>query len=353
MLVYMFSSRYWHNKKRASIKFIHLHLFLTLISLPVLILWGLPLSLMSPVGNLVFNLFLTAFLSMSSLAFFTELLGIPNSWLMYALEQITNAWLGLLHYGSPRWIMGFSTPPLIVLIAIPLATFGVVHYRRTHHPLQNMRWLILIFFSTIGICALFQSKKAPLESLTNGHASITLVHEASKTLVVDAGALSATPSTPSWAMFTLTPALIKNTGSNQIDTLILCRPTARSFQAVTALMTTTSIKTIFLPLWHGHLPLAQWRAYRDFAQQAKDHQCIIKRIAHDKEQLIMPELQAIIKTTEQTVKSGLISYPRCTITCQIDNKKVTLYDSITKRCKATIKDCPVKPAPLKTKELSP
>ena len=57
---------------------IYVQLYLSLMSSPILIYWGLPVSLASPLGNILFNPLLVVFLFFSSLLFFTELLHIPN-----------------------------------------------------------------------------------------------------------------------------------------------------------------------------------------------------------------------------------------------------------------------------------
>src|SRR5437763_195216 len=90
------------------IRFVQLQLFITLFSLPLLISWGIPLSLLSPLGNLIFGPVLTIFLFLSSLIFFSELIGIPNGLLIALLEKITTWWLCIMHANTQSWLVGFS-----------------------------------------------------------------------------------------------------------------------------------------------------------------------------------------------------------------------------------------------------
>ena len=67
------------------IQFLQVQLFLSLASLPILVAWGIPFSLATVAGNFLFSPFLTLFLLLSSLIFFTELIFIPNAWLIFFL----------------------------------------------------------------------------------------------------------------------------------------------------------------------------------------------------------------------------------------------------------------------------
>lgn len=106
-------------------KFLYLQLFISLIAFPLLLCWGLPISLLSPVGNLIFGPFLTVFLFLSSMLFFTELLYLPNGWIASVLDTFTQSWLSLKH----------SRPPLAFWVC---KTFnGVTYFYPVHSDSNN------------------------------------------------------------------------------------------------------------------------------------------------------------------------------------------------------------------------
>src|SRR5438445_4320197 len=98
------------------LKSVQLQLFISFISLPFLIGWGLPISLLTPFSTLIFGPFLTCFLLISSLIFFLELLYLPNALFIWLLELVTSIWLACLNLEQRAWLIGFTKPPIIVLI---------------------------------------------------------------------------------------------------------------------------------------------------------------------------------------------------------------------------------------------
>src|SRR6266478_7808031 len=112
------------------LKSIQLQLFITFISLPFLIGWGLPISLLTPISTVIFGPFLTCFLLISSLIFFLELFYIPNSILIWCLEQITHIWLMCLNLEQRTWLVGFIKPPVIILFLIPLVALVIIHNKK-------------------------------------------------------------------------------------------------------------------------------------------------------------------------------------------------------------------------------
>src|SRR5579862_4537065 len=102
--------------------------FLTLVSLPILVAWGLPLSYLTPVGTLLFTPILTAYLWCALAVFFTTLCAIPNSYCIAALQYVSDWWLWILGLIKTPWQIGFVCPPIAVLIFIPISAFILVWY---------------------------------------------------------------------------------------------------------------------------------------------------------------------------------------------------------------------------------
>jgi len=130
--------RFVQNLKKKLLTFLQVQCFLSLVSLPVIVAWGLPFSLMTAVGNFIFSPFITIFLLCSSLIFFTELLSIPNQYLIIILEWITKIWLICLSYGSKSWLVGLPTSLLPLLCIIAILTFITFKNKKLNYPLHSI-----------------------------------------------------------------------------------------------------------------------------------------------------------------------------------------------------------------------
>ncbi len=220
--------------KNSFLFFLELQLLISIVILPILIVWGLPISIMSIFGNLIFSQFLTAFIFVATLLFITDLLGIPNYFIAQALEWITNIWHYFLSFGSAHWLVGFEIWifPLSLLCAIASCA---LYYKK--HYTQNYRiaWLSILCLTTPIIHKTCQ-KKSMHTIVNQGSQKMHIIKHNNKIYAFDFGALGARPSSQSWIEYTLAPTMIKNMGTTHIDTLILCKSNSRTHSAATALM---------------------------------------------------------------------------------------------------------------------
>ncbi len=242
------------------LKFAFVQLIITLVSLPILIWWGLPLSLASPIGNLIFAPFLTAFLLTSSLIFFTELVGIPNMALIGLLEWITETWTWLLSWGSSSWLVSFAVPSTIMLIVLPLIAIAIVHAPVLDTVIKKCSALLCVL--AIAMCSL--KLGAPITGLGKlecNKGAITIIRNQKQTVVIDPGVLGRRASATSWVEYTLIPELNKQYGTATIDHLVLTKPGTLLFRAITTLLQKTTVKTIYLVVWDGELSKSGWRAF--------------------------------------------------------------------------------------------
>ncbi len=248
------SIQYW------LIRFVQMQLFISLVSLPILIAWGLPLSIVSPIANLIFSPIFTLFLLFSSLLFFTELLYIPNTWLAWCLEQITNFWFYILSWQHNEWLYGFIKPSPWFLCMIPACTFIIVYTRETKKPVRTIGAFSLLFFG-IALASHISSKQNTIHHIPFGNKHVTLIHAHNQNVLIDTGTIASRASAPSWINYTLIPYILQTTGSLQLDHIIITKPSTRIFEALTILCTKIKIKNIYLPYWKGTLPKNTWRNY--------------------------------------------------------------------------------------------
>lgn len=247
---------------RSLLKSIQLQLFISFISLPFLIGWGLPISLLTPISTLIFGPFLTCFLLVSSLIFFLELFYLPNAALIWCLEHITSIWLACLNLEQRAWLIGFTKPPIIILILIPLIAVAAVHYKKITSISKRSTLLGLLLVTT---CATLKFFPYPVHNATTtipcNKGNITLINHHNALTMIDPGFIAARPSYESFISYTLIPEIIQATGYMHIDHLVVFKFNKRVLDALQFLATKMTIKNLYLPAWKGRIPSFAWRSY--------------------------------------------------------------------------------------------
>lgn len=313
------------------VRFIQLQLFITLISLPILISWGVPLSLLSPLGNLIFSPLLTIFLSVSSLIFFAQLCHLPHAWLVWVLEKITNLWLTCMHADSATWLMGFAQPSKIFLILFPLIILVMMIYQRTASTAINIVCLLTFGAGAMGYLHYkARNNTTAISTLACNKGDITILRTKTQELIViDPGYIGQRASAASWMNYTLLPHLIKTSGSTMIDHLIVLQPSSTLFQALELVCTKVGIKKIYIIGWQQDESSKIGRAYMRFKRMATAKQIKLVRIGHRQSSIELKKLGDSITITplqEQLAGSGC-SFPALCISACIDNQKVTIYSA--------------------------
>lgn len=214
--------------------FLELQLLISIVVLPILITWGLPISMMTIIGNLIFAQFLTAFIFVSSVLFVFDLLGIPNYWVMQALELITNIWHYFLSFGSSYWLIGFSSWMFFITSIFAMIALSL-YFFTPHSQTYRVGLLATLCLATPLIHTLFQNKNVHT-IVMQGSQKMHLIKTRGKVYAFDCGALGARPNSQSWIEYTLTSTMIKTMGTNHIDLLVLCNSNSRTQQAAQDLM---------------------------------------------------------------------------------------------------------------------
>jgi hypothetical protein len=135
---------------------------ITCVSLPFLIAWGLPVSLASPVGNLLFVPFISAFLLLSSFFFMISLAATPPQILISALDLTADLWHRILIMGSPSWLISIPCPPVWILAVYSgiLVYASIFHnwYRLFEHPRKILLCCAIYLLSLWGLGKLYINK---------------------------------------------------------------------------------------------------------------------------------------------------------------------------------------------------
>ncbi len=316
----------WVSQKLLA--FIHIQLFVSLVSLPILVSWGLPISIMAPVGNLLFAPFLTLFLSISCIIFFTELLYIPNGIFIWCLEQLTHYWQKLLNYGSTDWFLSFPTPSPWFFVALLIATIAVVQHKRLHSKTKSSLCFALLLLIAYGYLIFLHTPRYAIAPIACNNKEITVIKTPQSFTIIDPGVLGRRISAPSWVEYSLLPAIRSTYGIQRIDHLILLAPGIVLCDAVTQLMKLISIQHIYLPLWHGDTPKGLARAYMKMKETALQQGVQLHRFSKRPKNIALGKKSSLtIEPLEAQCAYRTVTYPACKITGTLPDNSVTLYST--------------------------
>jgi len=226
------------------LKTLQLQLFLSIISLPILISWGLPISIASPLGNILFTPFLTIFLFLSSLIFFLELFYIPNIWLIKSLDLLTNVWNYFLSFGSKKWLIAFPAKSMVLLILLPIISIFILQHKKVNSLKNSILCFSLILLISGGYLKVFSTIKNYNQILKINSKELVIICKDNKVNLIDKGALS--KATDSWIEFTLIPHLIKEFGWTDIETLQIEKLTPKLIKTINSLLKKMTLKSIYV-----------------------------------------------------------------------------------------------------------
>ena len=220
----------------------------TLASLPFLSVWGMSVSRMTIIGNLVFSPFLSIFLFLSSLIFISELLSIPNYFLCRLLEKITDLCTWLLSFGQKSWLIPIPARGLLPLIISISIIFWLLTRQKKNQFFDASDALIICSIILLLIPSSVTRVLAFSEQSFEAKGSrgkISFVKKPNGQLkIIDDGFFGTCSNPEKSILFTLRPYLAKHYGTFQIDELELRRTTARPLMAASSLCTICKVETI-------------------------------------------------------------------------------------------------------------
>lgn len=229
------------------ILFIQIQLFITLISLPLLCWWGIPVSLLSILGNLLFAPVLSVFLLISSLIMFCYLLNIPYSILVYSLNGISDIWLKILTHAPKGVLFTLPQPPVWWICLLPYCTVLCVTQTRTR--IKSILALSLIACAFIGYLKIFYSPTETHLAINCGTKKVHVFLINKQLSIIDPGSTNRLGTPSSWVDYTLTQELAKKIGTLAIDHYIILKPSIRSLQVAQHLAKKSLVKSFYVPYW--------------------------------------------------------------------------------------------------------
>ena len=205
------------------LRLIYLQIMLLFVSIPILICWGLPLSIMSVIGNMIFLPFLSVFLTLSFIMFFTELIAIPNNLVNIIFVQFSAIWLKLLNYGSSNWFISVPYVGIVPLFLFILCSLLLFYSIKTKPILFRITASSLML--TIFLFSFKYFKKIPQEAhIQTKNQSLMVRYKNKKlTLIIPRIRLSKN-NLPAWYFYEIQPELVKKFGMTQAETIIVLNP---------------------------------------------------------------------------------------------------------------------------------
>lgn len=260
---------------------LQVQLVLTLTSLPILIHWGLPLSYMTFVGNILFTPVLMVFIFTSSLLFFTEICNIPNQLVVNILETITSFWQFLLTKGNISWLYGFVHPGILPLLALGL-TSAVILITVFKAPLhQRIITYSLTLTIIVGSLLCYQKFIYQPQGFHTTKCSISYDKKTGVTFI-DKGFFASKKSPDKAVYFDLRPFIIKRYGSIQFDKLILTKPGIRAFQGALTCCKLFAIRSVRVAYFKHKLSKKGWALFFALKNYAAQHNIRFEREYHHK-----------------------------------------------------------------------
>lgn len=200
---------------------LRIQLFISLVAMPILVLWGLSVSVLSIPGNILFAPILTIFLLASSLIFFLELIYLPNNWLIQVLEKLTLLWLGAAPENNVRYLLAFPQKTwFIFILSLILAIYVIAYLDQFKH----IWWLSLLLVSSCLIAKLPIWTQETTYELTKNKQKLKINFKKGNIIIHDYGIFNHSNGIQTWIKYQLIPSLIKNFGILKIKSLYLSKP---------------------------------------------------------------------------------------------------------------------------------
>lgn len=299
----------WPSIAHAISNYIAIHLFLTLVSMPIIIAWGLPFSALSLIGNLIFSPLLSFFLLICSLAFFAELFWLPHGLLNWLIEKLSHIWQWLLAIPPDHGLFGLYAPAWWLLLGLAIGAILLIRHPLLQTAHRRLFALSILFTLTIiGLKAAAPQEYISEIPCNNGH--VTLICRNGKTILIDPGVIGSRISAQSWIRYTFMPKLIAQTGSLTIDQCIALKPSILSFDALATLCQDANIKELHIPYLEGTLEGSFKRSFNKLYAIAKKGGSVISRLHNQDRPILCNKEQVGMLCYRGKKQYQTITYPQ-------------------------------------------
>ena len=303
---------------------VEFQLFITLISLPTLIAWGLPLSLLSLLGNTLFTPLLAAILLLCSLLFFCELFYISSSFLAQLLGYIVRLWSTLMTSGSASMLVAYKKPPVFILFIFFICIVVMIHYSIRKSRLQRIINYVtfLIVFSLINKGL---SLTHSIEYVPHHNRSIALITTKSHSCLIDPAATAQRGNVSAFVEYTLTQTILQKTGRLHLDYVVVAKPSTQTFKALKKLLSKLSVSYLCMPHLKGNFSYQFSKELEELKEYAQQRECTIIFCQDEYECPLGANNTLSVTTMPYYNKIDKGYYKAVKVTGQIDNTSFTFY----------------------------
>jgi len=239
--------------KKISIKLLHwtinaiyLQLFIAIMTAPILIYWGIPLSITAAIGNILCAPILLLFLTFSSFIFVCEIIHIPNAIFIYLLELTTSILDQFIHYGSRYMLFGYAHTSLYFALIMSIATLCIIHHKYYHRGIRGLIALCIIACIAHGSYALTYKQKL-LSTISCKKGKIIFLHTKNENIAIGIGMFGKHKASDSYVQYQLIPKILKTTGSLSCKHFVVLNPLSSNLYTAQALCNNIQLNTLHLP----------------------------------------------------------------------------------------------------------
>lgn len=201
--------------------FFELQFIITIMSLPILIAWGMPISIMGPLANFVFTPLLIIFLWCCCCTTILALANISIPIFYQITNCLADVWIYLLSFSHPSWLIAIPSSMIKISLVFCLIIVGMYWYIKPSSKQASMV-LMGLWCIIIALQPWYTTKPNTLQQVDN--LKLWYIKLGNSCYLIDNGALSTRKNLYTHIDFTILPQLIKHTGHATVDTLILCKP---------------------------------------------------------------------------------------------------------------------------------
>ncbi len=303
--------------------FLQLQFYLTLFIWPILICWGIPLSILSPLGNFIFTPFLFIFLLLSSIIFFFEIIYIPNQWLIYVLDYLCIIWIKLINIFDNSCLITCKKPSTILLAILPLLAILIIAYKqdiksqlKDYKKLIALSLALLFTFCYLKLTPITYPKNPDIQCLKK---QVHFFNLTGQNILIDNTSGFCQIGALSWSRYTFIPDLYKQ-GITKIDHLVVLKATQTTFQVLKHIVENINVKNLYIPHFTGELKNIGWQYWHELTEACSKTKLIIIKDIEIKINLSDSE-NIIISPSSKIIKKNKIAYPK--ITSKIISKQQT------------------------------
>lgn len=244
----MIDKAFFEKIKTYCISTLSIQLFLFLLSLPIIVAWGLPISIMTLISTPLFGPALTIFLLMATLIFFCTICGLPYGMLLIMLDRFVQVWDYFLLLGSSQWLIAFIRPPLFLILFWSFFNSLFLLFVLQRPPAARVR--PLLWYCIAIIILLCTQRYIPYRSthrIQSKSGYLEIFFHNNKTTIIDQSFFTRQKSVESWVQYSLAPLLINHTGHTAVATLVVTKLSQNTVNAICAIMHYCAVQCVIIP----------------------------------------------------------------------------------------------------------